>query len=425
MRSGRLDDWSVRDSAQTALDQQFDETLQLHQTDPAWVAAQSFFNPEQAESYQVTGVAADLRQAPRTRHARESGELRARPALAADRAFRPALAFVCRSGVSAEFGAANARAVTNLPSAIAGSRGGALLVNAVVQEETSAVREPLVGRSATFHMADGSTIVADVLRETSDGYVVKVDPRREQIITRSAVAQIAASGPPRLAELHRHAAALEGRLRALPRSPRALLGRNRRDSSGHRVPRADPGWDANGARHRRQPTTTRDFPQNWIHNSDFPGLDATLDLDGMPISVNSDTGWREAVFDLREIAFEHLGYIAVRPVDVTVTLSMDAGPLGTETAYAFGLGDVVFTGQRREKLRPPAQEILAIDRAPLRPASAAPLAGTPDLWTLRYPDVRLSPGPHTVSTQLRAPWSVVSSSLLGPRPAPHAAAAAA
>ncbi|HEX3466634.1 MAG TPA: hypothetical protein VHT05_00885, partial [Candidatus Elarobacter sp.] len=189
--TGRLDDWSVRDSAQTALDRQFDEALQLHQTDPAWVAAQSFFNPEQAESYQITALRLIYGKHPRLDMSTNPGSyglvLRS---LRIELSGPPWRSYVDR-GLSAEFGAPNARIVTNLPSAIAGTRGGALLVNAVVREETSAVREPLVGRSATFRMADGSTITADVLRETAEGYVVKLDPRREQIITRSAVAQIA------------------------------------------------------------------------------------------------------------------------------------------------------------------------------------------------------------------------------------------
>jgi hypothetical protein len=414
--TGRLDDWSARDSAQAALDKQFDETLALHQTDPAWVAAQSFFNPEQAESYQVTALRLIYGKRPELDMRPDPGSyglvLRS---LRIELSGPPWRSYVDR-GVSSEFGSANARTVTNLPSAIAGSRGGALLVNAVVREETSAVREPLAGRSVTFHLADGSTIVADVLRETSDGYVVKVDPRREQIITRSAVAQIAASGPPRW---RNYAVTLPLANVDLARYPEVHV-RFWEGTAGIRPDIAFRVQSPIGMRTIHVTAGTDDdagLPPNWIHKSDFPGLDAPLDLDGMPISVNTDTGWREAAFDLREIAFEHLGYIAVRPVDITVTLSMDAGPLGTETAYAFGFGDVVFTGQRREKLRRPDQEVLAVDRAPLRPVSAAPLAGTPDIWTLRYRDVRLLPGPHTVSTQLRAPWSLVSTSLLGPQPA--------
>ncbi len=415
--TGRLDDWSMRDSAQAALDQQFDETLKLHQTDPAWVAAQSFFNPEQAESYQVTAL--------RLIYGKHPGlDMRSNPgsyglvlrSLRIELFGPPWRSYVDR-GVSAEFSAPHARTVTNLPNAIAGTRGGALLVNAVVREETSAVREPLVGRSATFHLADGSTIVADVIRETGDGYVVKVDPRREQIITRSAVAQIAASGPPRW---RNYAVTLPLAHIDLARYPQVHV-RFWEGAAGIRPDIAFRMQTPVGVRTVHVTAGTDDdagLPPNWIHNADFPGLDAPLDLDGSPVSVNSDTGWREAVFDLREIAFEHLGYIVVSPLDVTVTLSMDAGVLGTETAYAFGFGDIVFTGQRREKLRPPSQEIFAVDRAPLRPVSAVPLAGTPDLWTLRYPDVQLDAGSHGVSTQLRAPWSVVSASLLEPRPVP-------
>jgi hypothetical protein len=255
-----------------------------------------------------------------------------------------------------------------------------------------------------------------VIRENAEGYVVKVDPRREQIITRSAVAQIAASGPPRL---RTYAATLPLAKVDLARYPEVHV-RFWEGSAGIRPDIAFRVETPVGLR-TVHVTAGADvdagLPQNWIHNGDFPGLDATLDLNGIPTSVNNDTGWREAIFDLREIAFEHLGYLAVRPVDVTVTLSMDAGALGTETAYAFGLGDIVFTGQRREKLHRPDQEMLGIDRAPLRPVTATPLAGSPDLWTLRYPDVHLAPGSHTLTTELRAPWSVVSASLLGPQPA--------
>jgi len=420
--TGRLDDWSVRDSAQAALDQQFDETLKLHQTDPAWVAAQSFFNPEQAESYEITATRLIYGKRPGLDMRSDPGSyglvLRS---MRIELSGPPWRSYVDR-GVSAEFGAPNARTVTNLPSAIAGPRGGALLVNAVVREETSAVREPLVGRSATFHLADGSTIVADVIRETSDGYVVKLDPRRQQIITRSAVAQIAASGPPRW---RNYAVTLPLANVDLARYPEVHV-RFWEGTTGIRPDIAFRMETPVGVRTVHVTAGADDdagLPPSWTHNGDFPGLDATLSLDGMPISVNTDTGWREAVFDLREIAFEHLGYIAVRPLDVTVTLSMDAGALGTETAYAFGFGDIVFTGQRRTKLRRPDQEMIAVDRSPLRPVSAAPLAGTPDLWALRYPDVQLSPGSHAISTQLRAPWSVVSASLLEPqpppRPAPH------
>lgn len=420
--TGRLDDWSVRDSAQAALDSQFDEELKLHQTDPAWVAAQSFFNPEQAEAYQVTALRLIYGKRPGLDMTANPGSyglvLRS---LRIELSGPPWRSYVDR-GVSAEFGAPNARKVTNLPSAIAGARGGALLVNAVVREETSAVREPLVGRSATFRLADGTTIVADVLRESPEGYVVKVDPRREQIITRSAVSQIAATGPPRW---RNYAVTLPLANVDLARYPEVHV-RFWEGTAGIRPDIAFRLQTPVGIRTVHVTSGTDDdagLPANWVRNSDFPGLDATLDLDGTPISVNSDTGWREAVFDLREIAFEHLGYIAVRPVDVTVTLSMDAGPLGTETAYAFGLGDVVFTGQRRQKLGRPDAELLTVDRAPVRPIVASPLAGTPDLWTLRYPDLSLSAGLHALSTRLRAPWSVVSVSLLAPerpaRPAPH------
>ncbi len=418
--TGRLDDWSVRDSAQTALDAQFDQALQLHQTDPAWVAAQSFFNPEQAESYQIIALRLVYGKRPGLDMTSDPGSygvvLRS---LRIELSGPPWRSYVDR-GVSAEFGAADARTVTNLPSAIAGSRGGALLVNTVVREETSAVREPLVGRSATFRMADGSTIIADVLRETGEEYVVKIDPRREQVITRSAVAQIAASGPPRW---RNYAVKLPLANVDLARYPevhvrfweatagiRADIAFRVRTPAGVRTVHVTAGTDDDAG-----------LPPNWVHNSDFPGLDATLDLEGTPIAVNRDTGWREAVFDLREIAFEHLGYTSATPLDVTVTLSMEAGPLGTESAYAFGFGDVVFTGQRRQKLGRPQDEVLAIDRTSLRPVSAEPIAGTPDLWTLRYPEVELTRGMHAVSTQLRAPWSIVSAALLGRPPAQRTA----
>jgi hypothetical protein len=420
--SGRLDDWSVRDSAQTALDQRFDETLKLHQTDPVWVASQSFFNPEQAESYQITALRLIYGKHPALDMSTNPGSyglvLRS---LRIELSGPPWRSYVDR-GVSAEFGAPNARPLTNLPSAIAGARGGALLINAVVREETTAVREPLVGRSATFRMADGSTIIADVLRETAEGYVVKLGPRRQQIITRSAVAQIAASGPPRWRD---YAVTLPLADVDLARYPEVHV-RFWEGTAGIHPDIAFRMLTPVGIRTVHVTAGTDDddgLPPNWIRNADFPGLDPTLDLDGTPISVNSDTGWREAVFDLREIAFEHLGYIAVRPIDVTVTLSMEAGPTGTESAYAFGFGDIVFTGQRRQKLGRPDHEALMVDRAPLQPVSAEPVAGTTDLWTLRYPDIGVAAGSHTVSTQLRAPWSVVSTSLLAPRPpqapAPH------
>ena len=54
--SGLLDNWSLRDATQEALDNRFTETLWLHQTDPLWVASQSHFNAEQAESYKLEAL---------------------------------------------------------------------------------------------------------------------------------------------------------------------------------------------------------------------------------------------------------------------------------------------------------------------------------------------------------------------------------
>jgi len=415
--SGRLDDWSIRDAAQTALDARFDQVLTIHQTDPSWVARQSFFNPEQAESYQVTALrlvygkipGLDMRPAPGTYGI-------VMRSLRIELEGAPWRAYVDR-GYGADFGAPNVRVSTNLPNAISGARGGALLVDAVVREETSAVREPLVGRSATFRLADGSTVVADVIRETPDGYVVKVDPRREQIITRSAIAQISASGPPRWRSYSVSAGLPPIDLARYPEvhvrfwegtaGMHADIAFRLETPVGIRTVQVTSGAD---------PDTG--LPDAWVHRSDFPGLDAPLDLDGAPISINSDTGWREATFDLREIAFEHLGYIDVRPIDVTVSISMEAGPPDTESAYAFGFGDIVFTGQRREKLGTPSGEELAIDHAGERPVSVSAVADSGDLWQLRYPDRAFPAGMHWVSTQLRAPWSIVSVSLVGQQPAP-------
>jgi len=418
--SGRLDDWSIRDALQAALDKRFDETLRIHQTDPSWVAQQSFFNPEQAEAYQVTGLrlvygkrpGVDMRAAPGT----YGIVLRS---LRIELTGEPWRAYVDR-GVSADFGQRSAVTQTNLPRAISGVRGGALLVNAVVREEATPVREPLAGHSATFRLTDGTTIVADVVRETPAAYVIRTDPRHEQIVTRNAVAEISASGPPHWREyavtvplapvdLSRfpdvHVRFWEGTAGTHPD-----IAFRVRTPDGERTVHVTSGTDESAG-----------LPAQWTHPSDFPGLDAPLQLDGQPLSLSSDTGWREAEFDLREIAFEHLGYLNVTPLDVTVTLSMEAGAPGTESAYAFGFGDVTFTGQRRARLQPPVGEELSIDNVPDRPVSAAPLEGAPDLWMLRYRSRELSAGAHHLATNLQAPWSVVSASVVAPSAAPSSA----
>lgn len=406
--SGVLEDWALRDAAQEALDNRFTDTLWLHQTDPLWVASQKYFNAEQAESYKLEALrivfgkrdGLDVHLHPGT----YSVVLRSlRIALNG----APSRSYVDRGLVEA-FGSGAARTVTNLPSHTENSRDGALIINAVVSEQTEGVRQPLVGRSVTFRLTDGSTLVGDVVRDTADGYVVQLDVSRREVVAKSAVAAIVATGP---AQLRKYSATLRLRSVDIARYPdvhvRYWIGTSgvQPDISfmvdtpaGPRVLRVNNG--ANDA-------ADVSIPDQWVQRADFPGFGASLTLDGRPSEPARDSGWREAVFDLRELAAQHTGFVRVRPLSVTVTMSMSAGPNGSVSGYAFGFGDVAFTGGTRTMQQQPSDVALVVDGRSVLPTSQH---RSGDLVSLRYPDVDLPAGLHLVSTRAGPPWSVASAS---------------
>lgn len=416
--SGSLESWSVRDAAQAALDSRFDDVLKLHQTDPVWIASQSFFNPEQAESYELRGLrliygkrpGVDMRGSPAT----YSVTLRSlRIALNG----APWRSYLDR-GPSLTFTAPGAQTRTNLPATTVTSKNGALLVNAVVRERTEGLVRPIVGRNVTFRLTDGKQLSGDVLADTPDGYVVQTDASHREVVSHSDVAAIVATAAP----VHRkYSVSLPVRRfdeRRFPLmhvrywvgstgiEPAVELDVRTPDGTTRSIPASPIGQDA------------AQIPAAWIAKSQFAGLEAPLTLDGSPLSLPADTGWREATFDLREIGAERTGYTDVVPTAVTVTMSMEAGETGTVSAYAFGFGDVVFTGQNPSPSASPKDAALAIDGKLVLPTAVGAMARAQDLEVLHFPRVTLGAGQHAIETRVGAPWSVVSASLASPHGVP-------
>jgi hypothetical protein len=413
--TGLLEDWALRDAAQAALDSRFDQVLRLHQTDPAWIASQSFFNPEQAESYSLVGL--------RVVYGKRAGvDMRAAPAtysfllrslrIALDGA--PVRSFLDR-GPSLSLGEPGAGIDTNLPTATVGFKSGTLLVNAVVRELPGNLIRPLVGRSVTFRLTNGTQLVGDVLADTSDGYLIQADDTHRQLVAKAEIAAIVATGAPR----HREYAVTVPLPRFdLARYPQVHL-RYWLGSGGIRTAVAfDVDTPAGRRRVQVSPAGQADdtIPDAWLKMTDYPGLDAPLTLDGNPLYLANDSGWREAVFDLREIAAERTGFVHVRPVDVTVTMSMEAGPEDTVSAYAFGFGDITFTGQSATMRRPPREAQILIDGRRLTASGQVAPNHAGNLVELLFPPIDLPKGDHTLVTDVRTPWSVVSSSLVEPQP---------
>jgi len=414
--SGLLDDWALRDAAQAALDARFDEVLQLHQTDPAWVASQSFFNPEQAESYSLQALRIVYGKRPyvdmRSNPATYSFLLRSLR-ISLDGA--PSRSFLDR-GPLLSFGSPGAIARTNLPTATVSSKSGTLLVNSVVRESSEGLTRPIVGRSVTFQLNSGRTLIGDVLADTSDGYLVEIDAQHRQLVAKSDVAAIVATAP---AAHREYAVTLPLPRLDVMRYPTVHI----RYWLGSERIRTSAAFDVDTPAGRRHIEVSRagqgdELPDQWVKETDYPGLDAPLTLDGNPLYFAAHSGWREAVFDLREIAAKRTGFVQVHPVDLTVTMSMDAGPSDSVSAYAFGFGDVSFTGQSSTMLQPPRDAEIVVDGRRLQPASVFAPNHAGNLVELRFQPLVLEPGDHTLVTDVRTPWSVVSSSLVAPRPAP-------
>ncbi len=412
---GLLDDWSLRDAAQTALDRRFEETLSLHQTDPRWVAEQPYFNPEQAESYRLEGVRLLYGKAPNV-------DMRLNPASFSVvlRSLRISLhggpwrSFLDR-GPTADFGDRDRTVETNLSRPTETSRDGALVVGAVVREESAGLSRNLVGRSVTMRLQDGSALTGDVLRDAADGYLLQIDETHRRLISKSGVAAILSSAPP---HFRWYAATLPLRGVDLQRFPTVHLrywqgSSNLTPDVSFRVETPSGPRDVRVTAGAVDPESSAPLPAQWIAQGDFPGFDPPLTLDGFAASPPADTGWREAVFDLRALAAARTGSLQVTPLAVTVRMSMQAGVEGSVSEYAFGFGDVQFSGEQRGEVGPPRDAALSLDGRRVLPASRS-VAG--DVVTLRYPALDLSAGRHALSTDVEAPWQVASASLREPQP---------
>ncbi|PZR59020.1 MAG: hypothetical protein DLM50_01955 [Candidatus Meridianibacter frigidus] len=412
--SGRLTGYDLRDGLQAALDHRFDELLALHQTDPQWIATQKFFNPEQADNYRLTGMRLIVGKHP-------GSDLSAMPRNFSftARSLRVALGtsspptYPVRGFHSTFMGAKSKSTVANFESVYTTVQNGALLANATVKNGRLPTDQTLAHHVVTFKLRDGTTTVVNVLRETDDAYIVADALQRRKLFKNlvDSIVSIAAGGSglysmmmplPRLdinkfPELH---------VRYLQGSPNEQVELRVGLQSKFGFMEVQPGVGALGD----QPIG---IPSEAVHQASPVGLDTFVALDSRMLTPATDLGWREAVFDMREVAQYRARALQVVPKYVRLTFLITP-PAGDETTTSFslGFGDVAFLGTGALARLRPSGQTLKLDGRPLRPVSQHKVAGEPDVISLDYAPVTVARGAHQVTSAFGEPWSVRSIALV-------------
>jgi len=424
---GRLVGYDLRDELQAALDRRFDELLQLHQTDPTWVAAQKFFNPEQADNYRLTGIRLIVGKRP-------GSDLSAMPKTVSftARALRVAVGtsvpptYPYRGFYSTFVGAKSKATIANFESVYTTIQNGALLANVSVKNGRLPTDQTLAQHVVTFKLKDGSTTIANVLRETPDAYIISDALQRRKLYKNlvDSIVSIAAGGtgiyaltmrvPP--IDLNKYP---EMHVRYLQGNPDEQVDLRVGLQSKDGFTEVEPGIGAPSD----QPAG---IPADLAHPASPVGLDTLLALDNRMLTPATDLGWREAVFDMREVQSYRARSLRVVPkyVRLTFRVSPPAGGDETPTSFSFGFGDVAFMGQSSLPGLGEVAAALKMDGRPLRLVARRDVAGAPDLVSLEYAPVRLLSGPHRILSSFAQPWSVRSIALiptLAQRVPPHPA----
>lgn len=428
--SGRLTSYDLRDGLQAALDYRFDQLLELHQTDPQWVAAQKFFNPEQADDYRLTGVRLIVGKRP-------GSDLSVTPENFSFtmRSLRVTLGtsspptFAYR-GFYSTFVPKSRESVTNFESVYTTVQSGALLANASVKNGRLPNDQTLAHHVVTFRLKDGSTTIVNVLRETDDAYIV-ADALQTRKLYKSlvdSIVSIALGGVgvysmtmplPRI-DINKYP---ELHVRYLQGSPNEQVELRVGLQTKYGFIEVEPAIGAPG----NQPSGTSAqavhlassisldilIPEEAIHQASPIGLDTFIALDNRMLTPAPDLGWREAVFDMREVASYQARSLHAVPKYVKLSFLI-AAPTGDEmtSSFSFGFGDVAFLGQGSLPRLRPSGDALKIDGRPLRPAIQHEVAGEPDVISLDYAPITVSRGAHRIMSAFNEPWSVRSIALI-------------
>ncbi len=412
--SGHLDDYGLRDNVQTALDRHFDELLDLHSNDRAWITSRKFFNAEQADDYRLTGVKLIVGKKPGLDATKQASvfSFKMRGITITLAGVEPP-AYPLR-GYYATFADAHARPeLRNLQTVFTTRKNGAILVNASIQRRGLILNQSLAGRSADFKLKNGETVTASVLSELPNAYVISIQPGQQEQLYKSSIDSITAINqglglygltmqlPPidlmKFPELH--VRYLQGsddeevRLRLGLETPQGFV-------------EVTPSYDIDPK------VLDQTIPPEWIHLASPIGTNAPLALDGNPVVMQSDTGWREIVCDMRQIE-TLISTLKAKPRYLKLSFVLDASrqPVTASQqkapvdAYSFGFGNVAFFGQESVRsLAPPRGSVFVLDSRPLRIVSENRIGGAADLLNISFAPVRVSAGRHRLGTFFRQPW---------------------
>lgn len=378
--TGLLNQYSVRENFQAALERRFDQALARRESNPLWLASRKLFSPEHADDFNLDGVSLIMGKSPTT-HAASSVKR---------------LTFGLRGLVI--------QLASDEPPAY--ERRGYF----------QAFSAGVVGRDVSFKLRNGGLYTARVISESPNTYSVQQSDGARQRLLKVDIDSIDS--------IRGGAGSYNVKLNLPPldimKYPqfkmRYFLGSSNEEISLHLAFRTArgiveivPGLMVS--------QTNQSFPAEWIQpTGSFLNESAAIVLDSRAISPTIDNTWTQIAFDLRQVAAYRLRTFRARLAYVRVSIKASTGPKhDARSSSDFGFGDVSFSGQEDvSRIHLPRNAVLLINGKAARVAKATNVASSPDLLSLRFYPVTLKQSLNKLETNVQQPWQVRSLALVPP-----------
>jgi len=149
------------------------------------------------------------------------------------------------------------------------------------------------------------------------------------------------------------------------------------------------------------------IPADAVRPASPLGMQTSVVLDDKFLPASQDVGWKEAIFDMREVESYRARSLHATPKYLKLSFVVPP-PAGQDQSlsFSFGFGDVSFVGQTPlSQLRRPAGSTLTLDGRELSAVRLRRVGDAPDILSLEYTPVTLGKRTHQIMTGFAQPWS--------------------